>query len=393
MDKINVINIISDLHTPAFIYDENIILKKLGILSNLREESRLKILFPLKTFSLTNALYLIASIVNGFSASSLFEAKLARDILTQGKTVHITTPAFRNDEIRDISFLCDYISFNSLSQVKKFYYQVVEQANCGIRINTQLSFIKDDRYNPCRKHSKLGVSLDELRELWKNNKKFFKKIGGILFHTNCESENINQLLETIKHIDKTLPEFFAKINWVNLGGGYLFNSKKDLAPLKEAVNFLKSKYDVEVFFEPGKGVVGEACCIASSVVDIFNSDGKDIAVLDTSVNHMPEVFEYQVRPEIAQESTGGKYKYILAGATCLAGDVFGEYQFARPLAVGSKIIFKTMGAYTLVKAHMFNGVNLPAIYAYTQKEKLELEKQFEYEDFLIKCGGDKYATL
>lgn len=393
MTKINVINTIAELRTPAFVYDENSILESLEILSRTINQSDCKIIFPLKTFSIIDALYLIASNVDGFSVSSLFEAKLARDILGYHKIVHITAPAFKPNEIDDISELCDYISFNSLSQLERFYYQVTNQANCGIRINPQLSFIDDNRYNPCRKHSKLGVPINQFYEVWQHNSEPLKKVNGILFHTNSESKNINQLLRTVKHIDRTLPGLLIKISWINLGGGYLFNKEEDLSPLNSTVNFLKNKYGVDVFFEPGKAIVGEAGYIVSVVLDIFNSDGKNIAVLDTTVNHMPEVFEYQFKPDIMQESVNGKYKYILTGATCLAGDLFGEYQFDEPLKVGSRITFKAMGAYTLVKAHMFNGVNLPTIYAYTQDGKLELKKQFDYEYFLSKCGGNKYATL
>ena len=391
--KISVSNIISELQTPAFLYDESAILEKLGILSEVGRRSGCKILFPLKPFSISDGLYLIAANVNGFSVSSLFEAKLARDILGEEKMVHITTPGYRADEVEEISRLCDYISFNSLSQLKSFYYQVENEASCGIRVNPQLSFVEDNRYNPCREHSKLGIPLKQLCKTYRQNPLFFKKINGILFHTNCESNDTTQLLRTVKHIDETLPELLAKIKWINLGGGYLFDSREDVLPLINAVNFLKNKYELDVFFEPGKAVVGDAGCMVSTVLDIFNNEGKDIAVLDTTVNHMPEVFEYQSRPEVMQESADGKYKYILAGASCLAGDLFGEYSFGRPLRAGSRITFKTMGAYTFVKAHMFNGINLPAIYAYTQEGKIELKKEFNYEDFLSKCGGNKYVAL
>ena len=159
----------AELHTPAFVYDENAILKNLGILSKISKQTNCRVLFPIKTFSISDALDLIASKVNGFSVSSLFEAKLAKENLGYGKLIHITTPGIRPDEINDIAQLCDYISFNSLSQLKRFYYQVADQINCGIRINPQLSFIEDQRFNPCRKHSKLGVPLEEFCEARQNN--------------------------------------------------------------------------------------------------------------------------------------------------------------------------------------------------------------------------------
>jgi carboxynorspermidine decarboxylase len=81
-----------------------------------------------------------------------------------------------------------------------------------------------------------------------------------------------------------------------------------------------------------------------------------MAVLNTTVNHMPEVFEYQLRPDVMGDTEDGRYCYMLTGSTCLAGDIFGEYAFNTPPAVASKIIFSGFGAYTLVKAHMLMGL-------------------------------------
>ena len=128
--------------------------------------------------------------------------------------------------------------------------------------------------------------------------------------------------------------------------------------------------------------------IISSVLDVFTSEGKRIAVLDTSVNHMPEVFEYGYEPDVVGHDDDAPYEYLLAGCTCLAGDIFGEYRFAEPLEVGEKVVFYNCGAYTLTKAHMFNGVNLPTIYAINEVGDLVFKKGFTYADFAGKWGAD-----
>jgi carboxynorspermidine decarboxylase len=157
-----------------------------------------------------------------------------------------------------------------------------------------------------------------------------------------------------------------------------------LEPFYEAVDLLKKNYNLEVYIEPGEAIVGRAGYIISSVIDMFESDGKTIAVLDTTVNHMPQVFEYQYSPDVRDQTKDGKYEYILAGSTCLAGDLFGEYRFEKPLDIGSQVVFENMGAYTLVKAHMFNGINLPKIYSINENDEIILRKEFGYEDFIAR---------
>lgn len=387
-NKLNFESII----TPAFIYDESIIQKSLYTLEILHNNSGCKIFFSLKSFAIPNALVMMAPYLNGFSVSSFFEAKLAREIIGSMGTVHMVTPGYKPNEIDTIAELSDYISFNSLSQFDRFSDKVSEQASCGLRINPQLSFVEDKRYNPCRKHSKLGTPLTQLQKALTTNNRLYQEIQGVHFHTNSNSETYGPLLATVKHLDRQIPKLLSSVSWINLGGGYLFYDA-DVSDLYEAIRILKEKYNLEVFIEPGQGVVEEAGYIVSSVIDIFESDGKNVAVLDTTVNHMPEVFEYQYRPEIMQEALDGAHEYILAGSTCLAGDVFGTYKFAEPLNIDSRIVFKYMGAYTLVKANMFNGVNLPSIYAYTQDGRLELKKEFGYEDYISRCGEVKNVTL
>jgi len=336
----------------------------------------------------------MAPMLDGFASSSLFEATLARELIANNGTVHITTPSFRPDEINDLAERCDYISFNSLSQWNRFSGIVGSRARCGLRVNPQLSFVKDDRYNPCRKHSKLGVPLNTLTSALSNGFGELGQVTGIHCHTNCESTTLDPLLATVQYLDLQLASLLPKLEWINLGGGYQYDEINSFEPLYQAVDLLQRKYGLEVFVEPGEAIVGDAGYIISSVVDLFDSEGKNLAILDTSTNHMPQVFEYQYRPDVSNSNQFGKYGYILAGATCLAGDIFGEYNFDAPLEIGSKVVFEFMGAYTLVKAHMFNGVGLPSIYALNDKNEFLLKKQFTFDDYASRWREPAaYATV
>jgi carboxynorspermidine decarboxylase len=373
--------------TPAFIYDEGGITENIKNIRQFISDALCRLLFPLKSFSIVDALSLIEAYVDGFSVSSLFEARLAKQILGSTKTIHLTTPGLRADEIDEISALCNFIAFNSLSQFEHLQKVAHGKASCGIRINPQLSFVKDKRYDPCRTQSKLGIPLTHVAEKLKNHSLPVKDIKGIHFHTNCESTELDQLVSTLMHIEKHLSELLRKIDWINMGGGYLFQDHNEMNRLAETLFLLRKKYDIKIYFEPGKAIVANAGYIVSTVIDLFENDGCEIAVLDTSVNHMPEVFEYQYKPTVMQEAPKGKYKYVLAGSSCLAGDVFGMYRFNAPIREGSQIIFENMGAYTLVKANMFNGMNLPNLYSYNKKGGIELKKQFSYEEYISRCGG------
>ena len=68
-------------------------------------------------------------------------------------------------------------------------------------------------------------------------------------------------------------------------------------------------------------------------------NGMDIAILDTSAAcHMPDVLEMPYRPPVMGSGQAGEkpYTYRLAGPTCLAGDVIGDYSFDQPLEIGNR---------------------------------------------------------
>jgi len=378
------------LQTPAYIYSEAELHWRAGRASEVIVAADAQLFFPLKCHNVIRPLQIIAQYVGGFAASSLFEARLAREVLGDEKRVHFTSPCLRNDELEVLLSLCDGISFNSLSQWAQFKKEAIGRVTCGLRVNPQLSFVKDDRYNPCGPYSRLGAPLEQIKQLLCSEPKALAGIEGVHFHTNCDATDWSPLLRIVRHLDAHIPGLLEQCRWINLGGGYLLDDSTDLSAFREAVQFLQKKYGLEVIIEPGASIVRDTCILVAQVVDLFVSDGKQVAVLDTTVNHMPEVFEYQFSPDVVGDTNGGCYCYILAGATCLAGDVFGGYAIEAPLAVGSRMTFANVGAYTLVKSHMFNGVNLPTIYSLGALGELTLQKQFKYEDFIQRWGTEKH---
>lgn len=360
-------------YTPTFVIDETAIIDCLNVLNQLKTQSGCKLLYSVKALPLSFVLEIVKPHVDGFSVSSLFEARLANEILAGNGSLHLTTPGIRTDEIAELSKLCSHISFNSLSQHQRYADEIQAQTSIGLRINPKLSFLDDDRFDPCRQHSKLGADINTV-------KPYLKHVQGIHLHNVFSATDVSSLLKTLDKVQRDLGEHLAKLRWINLGGGYLFNQIDDLAPLIKRTKQLKSTFDIEVYIEPGKALVGHAGHLISTVLDCFISDGKAIAILDTSINHNPEVFEYQRRPECHEHDVNGRHAVILAGCTCLAGDVFGEYLFNKPLNIGDKIVFKNLGAYSLIKANRFNGYNLPDIVV-AKHNQLHQIKHYSYQDY------------
>ncbi len=381
------------ISTPAFVYDEAVLDQLLTHADRLRQEGRCQVLFAIKSFSFVDALKLMSPRLDGFAVSSLFEAKLAQKANTSGGTLHITAPGLRSDEVEEIGSLCDYVSFNSLSQWDMYRDRIKDRASCGLRVNPQLSFLDDERYDPCRPASKLGVPLEDLVAAFHDDPACLAGVRGILFHSNCDSPNFGELLSTVRHLYSSASSILENLEWINLGGGYLFEDGQNLDGLHQALDFLKARLKVDVFFEPGSALIRAAGYIVSTVLDVFPSEGSMLAVLDTSINHMPEVFEYDFEPDVVGHDDDAPHKYLLAGCTCLAGDILGEYRFQDPLKVGDKVIFNNAGSYTMTKAHAFNGIGLPSVYALTTQGEFVQKSTFTFDQYAARWGLGPHAAV
>ncbi|MGN7760739.1 carboxynorspermidine decarboxylase [Paenibacillus sp. 22594] len=369
---------ISNLPSPAYLVDERLLTKNLETLNYVQEQTGAKILLAQKGFSM-HALYpLVGKYLHGVTSSSLFEARLGYEEM--GKEVHVYAPAYMDREFDELLTYTDHMVFNSFDQWARFKERVQnapKNISCGIRVNPEYSEIEVPLYDPCYNNSRMGVTLPNFRP------EELDGIDGLHFHTMCE-QNSDTLERTLKVVEEKFGEYLHGMKWLNFGGGHhITRPDYDLDTLIKCILHMKETYDVQIYLEPGEAVALNTGYLVATVLDTMRN-GMDIAILDTSAEcHMPDVLAMPYRPGIIGAGEPGEYPYTyrLGGMTCLAGDIIGDYSFKEPLKYGDKLVFLDMAHYSMVKNHMFNGVNLPAIASYNDEEGLKVIREFEYSDF------------
>ena len=410
---------LNQVPTPAYVIDLPALRRNAERLKEVSDRSGAHILLAQKAYSCYATYPELSKYLSGTTASGYHEARLGYEEMGKpyGKETHVYAPAFTSEDMDKLLPICDHIIFNSVNQWKTHRdralsfgrstaaasrpapagtvpgSEIPNQPSFGLRINPEYSEIETDIYNPCVKGSRLGILREALdrelggipvtEEIW--NDSLFSGIEGLHFHTHCE-QGFEPLFRTIKVIEERFGDLLSlpQIKWLNLGGGHhITKDEYDREGLISEVKRLSRKYNVTVYLEPGEAVAIDAGYLIGTVMDIVEN-GMKIAILDVSAAcHMPDVLEMPYRPPLkdAYEADEKPYTYRLAGNTCLAGDVIGDYSFENELSVGDRLYFLDMAMYTMVKNNTFNGMPLPSIWLLDENGEAVNVKTFSYDDF------------
>ena len=363
--------------SPCFVLDETRLRHNMEILDDIQKRGNVKIICALKGYSFWRSFPLIAEYLAGATASSLNEARLAKEEM--GKEVHVFAPVYDDDQIDEILSYAGHITFNSFSQWTRFKDKTLAAGvSAGIRVNPQFSTVETDLYNPCGRYSRLGVTEAEFKP------ELLDGIEGLHFHALCE-QDADALEGVLKAFEQHFGKYLGQMKWVNFGGGHHI-TRKDYHR-EELVRLLNEFHDryphLTVIMEPGEAVGWQTGELVASVGDIVHNE-MDIAILNVSISaHMPDCLEMPYRPTVTGAGMPGekKFTYKLTGNSCLAGDQLGDFSFDEPLKVGDKIIFEDMIHYTMVKTTFFNGVRHPSIGKFDEQGKFHLLHKFTYEQF------------
>ena len=383
---------------PFYIIEEERLRRNLQLIADVARRADLEIILAFKAFALWKTFPIFREYIGSTTASSLSEARLAFEEF--GERAHTYSPAYTDWEFDEIVSCSSHLTFNSLTQYERLHHRVGEGVSIGLRVNPEYSEVGTALYNPCAPGTRFGVTADKLPAQLPDD------IEGFHCHCHCES-GADVLERTLVHIEDRFARWFPQLKWLNLGGGHLMTRKDyDVEHLINILRGLHSRYPwLHIILEPGSAFAWQTGPLVSHVVDIVEDKGIRTAILDVSFTcHMPDCLEMPYFPDVRgavhveapqlpspntqhpssnthHPSPNTQPHYRLGGNSCLSGDFMGYWQFDHELEVGEEIVFEDMIHYTTVKTNMFNGISHPAIGMLHTDGKLEILREYGYEDY------------
>ena len=376
------------MDTPIYILEEARLRDNLSLIRTVAEEAGVEVILAFKAYALWKTFPIFKEYIHATTASSLFEARLAYEEF--GVPAHTFSPAYTDGEVDDIARCSSHLTFNSLSQYERYAGRVRgirPDISLGLRVNPEYSEVGTALYNPCAPGTRFGVSDKAMPKVLPDG------VEG--FHCHCHCESGSDVFErTLEHIERRFSPWFDQLKWMNFGGGHLMTRKDyDIPRLIRMMKDFRQRYPwLKVILEPGSAFAWQTGYLKAAVVDVVEDHGIKTAILNVSFTcHMPDCLEMPYQPEVrgaealpleaADNGREGDHVYRLGGNSCLAGDFMGAWRFDHALQVEDEIIFEDMLHYTTVKTTMFNGITHPSIALQRTDGRIEMLRQYSYEDY------------
>ncbi len=369
--------------SPCHVIDIEKLENNLRVLKRIADGAEVEILLALKAFSCFAVADLIGEYLQGTAASGLWEARLGRSRF-KGQ-VHTFAPGLKPDQLDEIETLSDHLIFNSAGQYHRFSNTLRREGSCayGLRVNPRHSEAANPLYDPCAAWSRLGSTVGQIAE------DALDGISGLHVHALCD-QGFDPFDRLLAVTEDRFAGILERMDWVNLGGGQLLTAPEyPVDRLIERLKAFRARTGLHVYLEPGTAVALNAGALVTEVLDTGWNDGH-FAIVDCSATcHMPDVIEAPYTPEVLDATIVGEgadpadpRTVRLGGPTCLAGDTIGTYHFAKPPAVGDRLMVLDQAYYTMVKTTAFNGTPLPAIALWDPRDdRFEVIRQFDYDTF------------
>jgi len=364
------------IQTPYYLIDAAALQANLRVAARLRELSGARILLALKCFATWPAFDLMREHLDGTTSSSLFELRLGREKF--GAETHAYSVAWADHEIDAAVDHADKIIFNSIPQLERYAARAAAIPR-GLRLNPGVSASGFDLADPARPFSRLGErDVDRIAAV-------IDRIDGFMIHNNCENRDFARFDELLAAAEERFAPLLAQVGWVSLGGGIHFTAPGyPLEALAARLRAFAERHRVQVYLEPGEALVHDAGTLEVTVLDTFDN-GKQIAIVDSSIEaHMLDLLIYRQSARV--EPDRGPHRYMVCGKTCLAGDVFGEFDFPAPLAPGSRLSLRDAAGYTMVKKNWFNGIAMPSIAIREADGRIRVVREFGYPEYVASLG-------
>ncbi|PZO76628.1 MAG: diaminopimelate decarboxylase [Mesorhizobium amorphae] len=240
-------------------------------------------------------------------------------------------------------------------------------APVSLRINPDVDALTHAKISTGKAENKFGIPFAEARRVYARAAELPGiRVAGIDMHIGSQItalQPFDDAFRLLAELVGTLRADGHEIAHVDLGGGLgiPYRQDNDPPPLPDAYAEVVRRHvtalDLEVIFEPGRLIAGNAGILVASVVYLKEGQAKNFLIVDAAMNDLirPTLYEafHDIRP-VLERLDAARIRADVVGPVCETGDYLGQDRDLPRLAPGDLVAVGTAGAYGAVQAGTYN---------------------------------------
>ena len=270
----------------------------------------------------------------------------------------------------------DILCFNvesipEVARLNEVAGELGKRARISLRVNPNVDARTHPYISTGLKENKFGVAYEDALNCYRTAAALPNiEVVGIDCHIGSQLLDDSPLLEALDKIIEMVDALEAEgipIHHLDIGGGIgiVYDDEKPvavgdyLARVFARIDAWRAqKYGgrrIQVMFEPGRSIVGNAGVLLTEVQYLKHGEGKNFAVVDAAMNDLmrPAMYEAWHGVQAVRENAGQAQVYDVVGPVCESGDWLAR---GRELAIGEGDLLALMsaGAYGMTMASNYN---------------------------------------
>ncbi len=239
------------------------------------------------------------------------------------------------------------------------------QAPVALRVNPDVDAGTHDRISTGRKDDKFGIPWDRAEEVFA----LARDLPGIAalgvdVHIGSQITSLTPFEAAARRAAEMVTRLRGlghRIERLDLGGGLGIPYGDGVTPPEpaayvETIRRVTDPLDVQLIFEPGRMIAGNAGLMISRLLYTKHQSARSFAILDAGMNDLMRPALYGARHTLLPvvEREGEAAPYDVVGPVCESTDLFDKKVSLIEPRPGDLYAFKTAGAYGAVQASQYN---------------------------------------
>ena len=396
-EDVAITDIASNIGTPFYCYSTSALINQYETMANALTGVQGRICYAVKANSNQAVIRTFAELGAGADVVSEGEVRRALAAGIPANKIVYSGVGKTREEIR-FAISNDIGQFNiesvgELCILNEVAIELNKTATAVFRVNPNVDAQTHEKISTGREEDKFGIDIDLIPDVFRHAATLpgIEPVG-LAVHIGSQLTSLDPFEQAFSRVGlmvKTLRDAGYAVSRLDLGGGLgiVYDEEKPPKPAAYAALVANTvgKLDVELTFEPGRVLVGNAGILVTSVIQIKETKTKRFVVVDAAMNDLirPTLYDafHAVAP-VNENKGNNKQNAEIVGPVCETGDILAKNAQLPIMHENDLLFFKSAGAYGAVMASSYNSRLLIPEVMVNQKDFSVIRPRPSFDDLL-----------